>query len=275
MTAVTDSDTEPSGIRTEVRDAIGAVEIGNPARHNALSVEMMVDLTVALRELDDNPDVRVIILRGAGREAFVSGADIREFPGRADHGIRQAADAAANALFTQLSVISVPIIARIHGYCLGAGMALALGADFRYADTRSVLSIPAARLGVGYPLDLTAALVQTVGPSAAGDLLYTGRRIGAEAARAMGLVDRVVEPGDLGKVVDELATTIAANAPLAVRAAKASITAVRRLSEGDRATSRAARLNAAEAITLCGTSQDLQEGTRAFLEKRPPRFKGC
>ncbi|MGW1563068.1 enoyl-CoA hydratase-related protein [Streptomyces sp. NPDC002144] len=261
-------------IRTEVRDAVGTVEISNPARHNALSVTMMTELATGLRALDEDPDVCVVVLRGAGERAFVSGADISEFPAQQDEAARQAADDAATTLFTQLSALSVPVIARIHGYCLGAGMALALGADLRYADTRGVLAIPAARLGVGYPLEQTAALVQTVGPAAASDLLFTGRRILASEAHAMGLVDRVVEPDELGKAVDELAATIAANAPLSVRAAKASVQAVRRLSEGDEAAGSAALGRAIEAIARCRTSNDLREGALAFLEKRPPRFTG-
>lgn len=270
MTAVTAT----PAIRTDVQDAVGTVEISNPARHNALSVAMMSELAVALRAMDDDPDVRVVVLRGAGERAFVSGADISEFPDREDGAARQAADEAATTLFTQLSALSVPVIARIHGYCLGAGMAVALGADLRYADTSSVLAIPAARLGVGYPLAQTAALVQTVGPSAAGDLLFTGRRLPATEALAMGLVDRVVEPDELGKAVDDLAATIAANAPLSVRAAKASIRAVRRLSEGDAAAGTAALGRANAAVARCGTSNDLREGARAFLEKRPPHFTG-
>ncbi|MFF4117682.1 enoyl-CoA hydratase-related protein [Streptomyces sp. NPDC001714] len=272
MTAVTE--TSPARIRTEIRDAVGTVEISNPARHNALSVAMMTELAVALRALDDDPDVRVVVLRGAGEQAFVSGADISEFPGRQDEAARQAADDAATTLFTQLSALSVPVIARIHGYCLGAGMALALGADLRYADTRSVLAIPAARLGVGYPLEQTAALVQTVGPAAASDLLFTGRRLPASEAYGLGLVDRVVEPGELGRTVDELAATIAANAPLSVRAAKASIRAVRRLSEGDDAAGSTALVLATEAVARCRGSHDLREGALAFLEKRPARFTG-
>ncbi|MBO4256352.1 enoyl-CoA hydratase-related protein [Streptomyces griseorubiginosus] len=261
-------------ICTDVRNAVATVEIVNPARHNALSVAMMTELTVALRAMDEDPAVRVVILRGAGEKAFVSGADITEFPDQQDQTARQAADEAATTLFAQLAALSVPVIARIHGYCLGAGMALALGADLRCADTRGVLSIPAARLGVGYPPEQTAALVQTVGPAAASDLLFTGRRLAAAEALAMGLVDRVVEPAELGKVVDELAAAIAANAPLSVRAAKASIRAVRRLSRDDSTSGDAAHRLAIAAVARCSTSQDLKEGALAFLEKRPPHFTG-
>lgn len=261
-------------IRTELRGRRRPEEISNPARHNALSVAMMTELAAALRTMDEDPDVRVVVLRGAGEQAFASGADISEFPDQQDEAARQAADDAATTLFTQLSALCVPVIARIHGYCLGAGMALALGSDLRCADTRGVLAIPAARLGVGYPLEQTAALVQTVGPAAASDLLFTGRRLPAAEALAIRLVDRVVEPDELGKLVDELAATIASNASLSVRAAKASIRAVRRLSEGDGAADAAAHRLAIEAVAGCRTSQDLREGALVFTEKRPPHVVG-
>lgn len=263
--------TEPT-IVTTVRDGVGTVEISNPARRNALSVPMAIDLAAALQTLGSDPGVRVVVLRGAGENAFVSGADISEFAGRADEA-RPAATDAMNDLFARLGEISVPVIARIHGYCLGAGVAIALAADLRYAGTRAVLAIPAARLGVGYPLAQTADLVHLVGPAAAGDLLYTGRRVSALEAQAMGLLDRVVEPERLDEVVDELTSTIAANAPLSVRAAKAAIRSVRR--SIDTAPDRdEIRRGALAEIARCATSADLHEGAVAFLEKRAPRFTG-
>ncbi|ONH60441.1 hypothetical protein CcI49_11450 [Frankia sp. CcI49] len=269
----------PAEVRTQIRDAVATVEFSNPARRNALSAALMADLARTLGALGDDPSVRVVVLRGAGTQAFASGADIGEFrrPAHGATGPEEGAfsivDAAASRLFAQLSALPMPIIARIHGYCLGAGMALALGADLRFADTESVLGIPAARLGVGYPLDQTAALVETVGPAAAGDMLFTGRRLTAREALAIRLVDRVVEPHDLGPVVDEVAAMIAANAPLSVRASKTSIRAVRGQGTGQDNQS-AARGLATEAIARCPSSRDLREGALAFLEKRQPRFTG-
>jgi enoyl-CoA hydratase/carnithine racemase len=259
-------------IRTTVQGGVGTIEISNPARRNALSVSMMGEFATALQALGDDPAVRVVVLRGSGEEAFISGADISEFTGRTDDA-RRIADEAADRLFTRLSQVPVPVIARIHGYCLGAGVAVALGADLRCADTRGVLAIPAAKLGVGYPIAQTAALVQTVGYAAAGDLLYTGRRLPAAEALSLGLLDRVAQPERLGEVVDELAATIAGNAPLSVRAAKAAIQAVRRAGNGDPAADEIRR-RATVDIGRCATSADLHEGAVAFLEKRPPRFTG-
>ena len=271
MTATT---TGKPAITTRVHDGVGTIEISNPPRRNALSVSMMLDLSAALHALDSDPDVRVVVLRGSGEEAFVSGADLSESEfGAGREEAQERFDAALDRLFTRLAHLSVPLIARIHGHCLGAGVAVALHADLRCADTRTVLSIPAARLGIGYPLARTADLVHTVGPSAAADLLYTGRRVPAAEALALGLLDRVVEPERLGEVVDGLAATIAANAPLSVRAAKAAITAVRRTAgiapDHDEITRRAE----AE-IARCAASGDRREGTTAFLEKRTPHFTG-
>jgi enoyl-CoA hydratase/carnithine racemase len=265
------SDARPA-ITTMVHGGVGTIVISNPARRNALSVPMMIDLAAAVQALDSDPDVRVVVLRGSGEEAFVSGADISEFGDQADEARRLASDA-SNSMFTRLREISVPVIARIHGYCLGAGVAVALTADLRCADTRAVLGIPAAKLGIGYPLAQTADLVLTAGPAAAGDLLYTGRRLPAPEAQALGLLDRVAEPERLGEVVDELALTIAGNAPLTVRAAKAAIRSVRRSIETapDRDET---RRRALADIARCATSADLHEGAAAFLEKRAPLFTG-
>lgn len=269
MTATT---TSGQSVTTTVHNGVGTIEISNPARRNALSASMMSDLASALHALNRDADVRVVVLRGAGEAAFVSGADLSEFGGRTKEA-QQHADEALDSMFTRLSELSVPLIARIHGYCLGAGVAVALKADLRYADTRAVLSIPAARLGIGYPLAQTADLVQTVGPSAAADLLYTGRRVPAAEAQNLGLLDRVVAPERLSEVVDELAATIAGNAPLSVRAAKAAIRSVRRTTE-TAPDHHEIRRGALAEIARCGTSGDLREGTAAFLEKRAPRFTG-
>lgn len=188
--------------------------------------------------------------------------------------IRKAAEAAAAMMFTRLAGVSVPVIARIHGYCMGAGVAVALGADLRIADARSTYAIPAARLGLGYPLAQTAALVQSIGPAATGDLLFTGRRVTAPEALTLGLVNQVVDGEDVARVVEELAAAIARNAPLSVRAAKAAIRAARISAEAGREARRTARQLADTAIGRCATSSDLSEGASAFLAKRPPEFTG-
>jgi enoyl-CoA hydratase len=262
-------------IRVSVADGIGRVEISNPARRNALSVSLMDELAEALRSLDEDPDVRVLIVRGAGTEAFVSGADIGEFTEQqAAADIRKAAEATAAMMFTRLADVSVPVIARIHGYCMGAGVAVALGADLRIADTRSTYAIPAARLGLGYPLAQTAALVHSIGAAAAGDLLFTGRRVTAREALTLGLVSQVVDGDHVARVVEELAAAIARNAPLSIRAAKAAIRAARISAEAGQEARRTARQLADTAIARCATSNDLIEGASAFLVKRPPAFTG-
>jgi enoyl-CoA hydratase/carnithine racemase len=149
----------------------------------------------------------------------------------------------------------------VHGFCLGGGLATALEADLRIAAEGSLLGIPAARLGIGYPFDGVQRLVGLVGPAVAADVLYTGRRLSAEEALRVGLVQEILPRDGLVDRVAGLAATIAGNAPLTIRAAKAAIRG------GDRDV--VARL-----VAECGASEDLAEGRRAFFEKRPPRFAG-
>ncbi len=253
-------------VHADTADAAGWVTISNPARRNALSVSMMGQLDEALRSLDADPAVRAIVLRGEGTAAFAAGADISEFEARQDSDeARELADKTVASLFDCLEALSTPLIAMIHGYCFGAGVAIALGADIRIAAEDSRFAIPAARLGIGYPVSLTHALQRAVGPGYAAEILFTGRAISSIEALGSGLVNRLLPAGTLEQATRELAATIAANAPLSVRAAKAAL----------RAAHAPGRLAAAEALTAaCASSADAREGHRAFLEKRPPRFQG-
>jgi enoyl-CoA hydratase/carnithine racemase len=251
----------------EVVDGIAWLSINNPAKRNALSVAVVTALDAALRRLDADPEVKVIVLRGAGTGAFAAGADISEFEGQQNSAtVRQAADETVAGLFATLDHLGTPLIAMIHGYCLGAGVAVALGADLRVAGEGARFAIPAARLGVGYPVPLTSALVHTVGRAHAADILFTGRRLTSREAVEFGLVNRVVADADLEGEVKEIAEMMAANSPLSIRAAKASIRAT---TDPDR------RPHAEELVGACVASADAMEGQRAFMEKRPARFVGA
>ncbi|URM99025.1 enoyl-CoA hydratase-related protein [Actinomadura madurae] len=253
---------EEARIQVDVSGGLARLVFANPRRRNALTSRMMLDAAAALDRLAADLDVRVLIVSGHGA-TFSAGADLRGMPG----GGGDAPDAAAE-LFRGLDGFDRPVIALIRGHCLGAGAAVALHADVRIAAPDSVFGIPAARVGIGYPMPEVKALVAAVGPSAAADLLYTARRVDGVEAHRMGLVTRLAADGDLDAVTASVAESIAANAPLSVRAAKAAIAAV---TSPDRP---AHRCRAERLLDLCAGSADAKEGARAILEKRPPVFVG-
>ena len=251
------------------RDGIGVVTFNQPEKHNAMSVEMWLGLSQILDEFAADDSVRSVVLTGAGTRAFVSGADISQFEQQRSNAEAQRAYDEQTAIGRQkLASFRKPTIARIRGYCLGGGLAIAMQTDLRIASADSQFGIPAAKLGIAYGFEGLRKLVSLVGPAEARMILYTGERIWAEEALRIGLVNRIVPTEDLDAVVQGLAQTIAANAPLSVAASKLAIDQVL-LDPADRDLDALARATAA-----CFDSEDYREGRAAFLEKRPPVFKG-
>ncbi len=247
-------------------DGVGWIVIDNPLRRNALSADMMRSIAAAVNAFDASGDVRMIAIRGAGDRAFASGADIGALESRSSSEDAQIDyDTAVDAMFSALSAATTPIVAMVQGFCFGAGVAIALAADVRFGDDRSVFAIPAARMGIGYPLALTRRLVSVVGPAHASEILFSAGRIDAHAAMRIGLLNRITEPSDLEALVVEFGRTISENAPLTIKAAKLSIAAA--LDEVDETV-------AQQAIDACMRSKDAIEGPTAFREKRTPRFEG-
>src|SRR5215212_1498515 len=201
-------------ILQSVRDGIGIITFNNPEKRNAMSLEMWEGLGSALIALRDDPDVRVVILTGAGDKAFVSGADISQFE-KTRHNAEASEEysrksAAQRAL---LADYPKPTIACIRGFCLGGGMQVAMLADIRIAAENSQFGIPAAKLGIAYGYDGLKHLVSLVGPSWARLLMYTGMRIDSAEALRIGLVDREVPDAQLWTATMDIARTISGNAP--------------------------------------------------------------
>ena len=223
----------------------------------------------ALVELRDNPDVRVVILVGAGDKAFVSGADISQFEKtRHNAAASEEYSKRSEAQRALLASYPKPTIACIRGFCLGGGMQVAMLTDIRIASDNSQFGIPAAKLGIAYGYDGLKHLVSLVGPSWARLIMYTGMRIEAAEALRIGLVDRVLPDAELWDATMEIARTISGNAPLAIKAAKITIAEVLK-DESKR------DMDAIKEIGMaCMDSEDFREGRTAFMEKRKPQFKG-
>jgi enoyl-CoA hydratase/carnithine racemase len=254
-------------LRVERDGPIGRMVLDNPARRNAIGGAMWRAIPGAMADFDADPAVRCVVIRGEGTVAFAAGADISEFEKNrsSEEGVR-AYEQAVEAAHRAIEDSPKPVIALIHGFCIGGGLATALSCDLRYASPSSQFAIPAARLGLAYGVTGTSRLVATVGHAAAREIMFTARRYSAEEALAMGLVNRVLPEEQLDEYVRKVALDLAGNAPLTIAAAKAVIEAVI-APPGDVSAAR-------ERIARCMKSEDYVEGRRAFMEKRKPQFSG-
>ena len=253
--------------RTE--NGIGWIIFNNPARHNAVSLEMWQSLSLVLASYAEDPEVRVIILKGEGEKAFVAGADISQFkekrssPEAVQH-YNTTADEAGQALRSATK----PTIAMIRGYCIGGGTGIAVGCDIRIAAEDAKFGVPAAKLGLGYRFDGIKRLADIVGPSFAAEIFYTGRQFTAQEAVQMGLVNRVVPVAELESYTLDFARTVVNNAPLTIAAVK------RALLEYSKDPEKRDLALCQQMVDNCYVSEDYKEGQTAFMEKRKPVFKG-
>jgi enoyl-CoA hydratase len=249
-----------------IENNIAIITMDNPPM-NPLTTELREQLVATFDELDSKEDeIRVAILTGKGK-AFMAGADIKSFPELTQEKAR-ARLKKGRQLYLKVEQFERPVICAINGYCLGAGLELAMCCDIRVASSQAQLGQPEINVGVIPGGGGTQRLPRLVGAGRAKELIYTGKFIGAEEAARIGLVNRVVEPEMLMDEVMELAALIADKPPLGIRAAKESITRGLNMTllEG-------LELESYHWSYLCGT-EDQKEGARAFIEKRKPVFKG-
>jgi enoyl-CoA hydratase/carnithine racemase len=262
-----ESAADPLIVRHEA--PLGWLVLNRPHVRNALNMKSWQRIAEGVAELESDDAVRVIIMRGSTPQAFIAGADISEFPAmRADaEQARFYRDAPNNAIASMVQCRK-PIVAMISGVCIGGGVQVALACDVRIAARGTRMGIPAARLGLAYPLDGVVMLTQTVGPANARDILLSARLFEAEEALQMGLINRLVDGESLEENVRDYALKMATNAPLTMAAAKVAI----RESLKDREERDAKTVSTM--VARCFDSEDYREGVRAFMEKRRPTFAG-
>ncbi len=250
-------------------DYLGRVIFNNPEKHNAVSHAMWIALAKAMNAFDVDDDVRVIVLEGTGDRAFVSGADISKFESERANAERiKEYGIAVNQGYESVQHALKPTIAKIRGYCYGGGMGIAICCDLRICSDDSTFCVPASKLGVGYGHENTKVLVDLVGPSFAKEIFYTGRRFDAAEALVMRLVNRAVPRAELDEYVQSYIETMTSNAPLSLRATNLIVNELLK-EESARDMSFCNRL-----VDDCSHSEDIQEGRRAFMEKRKPMFAG-
>ncbi len=256
-------------ILAHVENGIGWITFNQPKKRNAISFAMWRAIPEIISDFAAADDVRVVVMKGAGDKAFVSGADISEFEEvRNTPEQIEIYEKATSASGVALRSLEKPLIAMIRGFCVGGGMSIALGADLRISADDGQFGVPAAKLGLGYGYGGIKELMNLVGPSYAKEIFFTGQRFSAVDAEKMGLVNRVVPVDELEATVSALARTIADNAPLTVKATKAAI------DEGTKNPDERDLDRIAAMVEACFNSEDYIEGRRAFMEKRKPRFRG-
>lgn len=245
--------------------------ISNLAKRNAMSRDMWQALADQIEQADADPGVRVIVIQGDGDQAFVSGADISTFESqRTNPDDQRRFSEALEAAYSAPGLASKPVIAKIRGICFGGGLGLAAACDLRVASDDARFRMPAARLGLGYGTQGVARFISVIGMAHTLDIFMTARIFGAAEALKMGLLREVVPAEQLDHQVDELAASIAENAPLTIAALKRSVRALS-VAQVQQIADRPEML---EALRRCAESEDYREGAKAFMEKRTPNFQG-
>jgi len=256
-------------LRVQRTDGMVAITFNNPGKLNAMSLSMWQALGDVCTALATDETVRVLTLEGSGDKAFVVGADISEF-GETRSDAKSAAfyGAAVERAERAIEDMPVPTLALVRGYCIGGGLGIAMRCDLRLARDDAQFAITPAKLGLGYGFDGVASLLQRLGHATAADMLFSGRKLGANEALAKDVCDLVFPSATFEAESAAYAAGLARNAPLTIRAAKAALrTLALRQAEQDRS-----KVDAM--VAACFESTDYAEGQRAFAEKRVPEFRG-
>ena len=249
-------------------EGIARITINRPEARNALNRTVRQEIKEAIKDIEEDKDVRVAIITGAGDKAFISGADIADLKEMDPIGIEKHASTIGQQLYTEIENLRVPVIARINGFCLGGGCELAMSCDIRIASANAKFGQPEINIGIFPGGGGTQRLPRLVGWGRAKELIYTGRIIDAAEAERIGLVDKVVPQDKLDETVNQLAATIASKSPLI-------ISLVKKVINRGMYTDLAAGLSYERGnFCLCFATEDSKEGITAFLEKRKPEFKG-
>ncbi len=249
----------------QVEDHIGVVTIRRPQALNALNQDVLMELAAVSEVITQDPQVRVAIFTGEGR-AFVAGADITQIAGLEDVFAAREFAILGQSVFNEIAALPLPTIAALNGFALGGGLELALACDLRVASRKAKLGLPEVGLGLIPGFGGTQRLPRLIGRGRALDLIFTGRHVPAEEALSLGLVNRVGE--DALGTAKELAAVILKNGPVALALAKEAV------GRGENLDLQEALEIEADLFGLACATQDMREGTRAFLEKRPAQFKG-
>jgi enoyl-CoA hydratase/carnithine racemase len=248
--------------------SVATVTINAPERRNCIDLATWRAFPPLFAALDADPDIRVVVLRGAGTQAFSTGADIAEFDTeRATAEGSRAYEAENVRAFDAVAAAAKPVIAAIHGFCFGAGVGLAAACDLRIAADDARFAVPAARLGVGYPPTALRSLVALAGPETVKRLFFLAGQLDAPQALAAGLIGEIAPKDALDAQVAAAAAAIAAGAPMTIRAAKRAIDAAAGLMD-------VAPETLQELADACFRSEDYAEGRAAFRDKRKPLFTG-
>ena len=249
--------------------AVGRVTISNPKKFNAMTLGMWLKLPTVLKELDEDPDVRVIVVSGDGDRAFISGADISEFDGLRDaQAAQDEFNAAVAGAYNAPALCQKPVIASIRGICFGGGLGFAAACDVRLCSDDAIFRMPAARLGLGYDPEGVKRFMDVIGLANTADIFYSARQFSSQEAQRMGFVSQIFANEELEKKTNEYVQLVSENAPLTMAAAKFAMNQFLK-PETDRDPARSAEL-----FEQCYTSEDYAEGRLAFAQKRTPVFTG-